>query len=59
MGRTGTYIAVDWLMQEARCCKEIDVLSVVLRMRECRISMVQTEVGFVAQAQDHFFRIQN
>lgn len=46
VGRTGTFIAVDWLMQEARVQKEIDIFSTVLRMRECRINMVQSEVGF-------------
>lgn len=45
VGRTGTFIAVDWLMQEARVQKEIDIFSTVLRMRECRVSMVQSDVG--------------
>ena len=44
MGRTGTLIAIDWLMQESRVAKEIDIFSTVLRMRECRVSMVQSEV---------------
>ena len=31
-------------MQEARVSKEIDIFSTVLKMRECRVSMVQSEV---------------
>ena len=44
VGRTGTFIVVDWMMQEARVSKEIDIFSTVLKMRECRVSMVQSEV---------------
>ena len=44
VGRTGTFIVVDWMMQEARVSKEIDIFSTVLRMRDCRVSMVQSEV---------------
>lgn len=34
-------------MQAARVQKEIDIFSTVLRMRECRINMVQSEVSLV------------
>lgn len=44
VGRTGTYIAVDWLMQQVRASKEIDVFDTVYRMRQCRVSMVQNPV---------------
>lgn len=66
VGRTGTLIAVDWLMQECRASKVIDVFSTVsntytsffhkvrantrftnqvLRLRDCRMRMVQSEVS--------------
>lgn len=56
VGRTGTFIAVDWLMQAARVQKEIDIFSTVLRMRECRINMVQSEeqYEYVYRCMSHF-----
>lgn len=49
MGRTGTFIAVDWLMQEARVNKTIDIFSTILRLREYRVSMVQSEVILIVK----------
>ncbi|XP_046436955.1 uncharacterized protein LOC124188395 isoform X2 [Daphnia pulex] len=56
VGRTGTFIAVDWLMQEARVEKEIDIFSTILRMRECRLNMVQSEeqYEYIYRCMSHF-----
>ena len=48
MGRSGTYIALDVMMQliaKGDFSVAIDVFDFVLSMRECRVSMVQTEVS--------------
>jgi cadherin 5 type 2 (VE-cadherin) len=48
VGRTGTYIALDHLMQfinEHDFDVEIDIFDLVLKLRENRQHMVQTEVG--------------
>ena len=45
VGRTGTFIAVDRLLQEIRVKDEVDVMATVLEMRQQRAFMVQTEVG--------------
>ncbi|XP_052241030.1 tyrosine-protein phosphatase 10D-like [Dreissena polymorpha] len=47
VGRTGTFIAVDHLLQHIRDHDEIDIFQVVLEMREHRCQMVQTEDQFV------------
>ena len=44
VGRTGTFIAVDRLLQHIRDHDEVDVYSVILDMRNYRCNMVQTEV---------------
>jgi len=45
VGRTGTYVAVDRLLQRIQDHDEIDIFSLVMEMREYRCRMVQTEVG--------------
>jgi len=48
VGRTGTYIAVDYFMQlidESDFEVDIDVFEFVLKLRNNRSYMVQTEVG--------------
>ncbi|XP_064602809.1 phosphatidylinositol phosphatase PTPRQ-like [Liolophura sinensis] len=47
VGRTGTYIAVDCLLQQMRDHQEIDIFGRVLEMREHRSHMVQTEDQYV------------
>lgn len=47
VGRTGTFIAVDHLLQMIRKNDEIDVFGQVMEMRKYRASMVQTEAQFV------------
>ena len=44
MGRTGTFIAVDRLLQHIRDHDDVDVYSTILDMRNYRCNMVQTEV---------------
>jgi protein-tyrosine phosphatase len=44
VGRTGTLIAVDILVQHVRENKQLDVFNTVLKLRQQRINMVQTEV---------------
>lgn len=46
VGRTGTFIAVDYLMQHVRTSDVIDIYSYVMNMRNNRPNMVQTEVGY-------------
>lgn len=44
VGRTGTFIALDQLLQQIRQEDEVDIFGLVLGMRDCRTQMVQTEV---------------
>uniref|UniRef100_H3CKS4 Protein tyrosine phosphatase receptor type O n=1 Tax=Tetraodon nigroviridis TaxID=99883 RepID=H3CKS4_TETNG len=47
VGRTGTFIALDRLMQHIREHEFVDVLGMVSEMRSHRLSMVQTEEQYV------------
>ncbi|XP_047431711.1 receptor-type tyrosine-protein phosphatase O isoform X2 [Mugil cephalus] len=47
VGRTGTFIALDRLMQHIREHEFTDILGLVSEMRAHRLSMVQTEEQFV------------
>lgn len=47
VGRTGTFIALDRLLQHIRDHEFVDILGLVSDMRSYRMSMVQTEVGAV------------
>ncbi|XP_072310038.1 receptor-type tyrosine-protein phosphatase O isoform X1 [Eucyclogobius newberryi] len=47
VGRTGTFIALDRLMQHIREHEFVDILGMVSDMRSHRLSMVQTEEQFV------------
>uniref|UniRef100_A0A8C5QIQ6 Uncharacterized protein n=1 Tax=Leptobrachium leishanense TaxID=445787 RepID=A0A8C5QIQ6_9ANUR len=47
VGRTGTFIALDRLMQHIRDHEFVDVLGLVADLRSCRMSMVQTEEQFI------------
>ena len=46
MGRSGTYVVIDRLLQHVRSEKAetIDVFGIVYEMRKYRVFMVQTEV---------------
>ena len=45
VGRTGTYIAIDSLMEQAKHEPEIDVFQFVIDMRQKRMKMIQTAVS--------------
>lgn len=45
IGRTGTLIAIDILLQQIRDNKKLDVFGTVYRLRHHRINMVQREVS--------------
>ncbi|CAH2278602.1 Receptor-type tyrosine- phosphatase O [Pelobates cultripes] len=47
VGRTGTFIALDRLMQHIRDHEFVDVLGLVAELRSYRMSMVQTEEQFI------------
>ncbi|XP_013387209.1 receptor-type tyrosine-protein phosphatase eta isoform X2 [Lingula anatina] len=47
VGRTGTFIAVDRLLQHIREHNEVDIFGLVLEMRENRCNMVQTEDQYI------------
>ena len=44
IGRTGTYIAVDYLLQQAKVEGQIDLLQYSQLMRSFRVNMIQTWV---------------
>ncbi|KAL3882800.1 hypothetical protein ACJMK2_029107 [Sinanodonta woodiana] len=47
VGRTGTFIAIDHLMQQVRDYDEVDIFNLVYEMRNQRCNMVQTEDQYV------------
>jgi len=51
VGRTGTFIALDSLLQQAKEEAQIDVFDCVRHMRYSRVNMVQTQVGEAAKVQ--------
>jgi len=44
VGRTGTFIALDYLLDQAKSECRVDVYGCVCQMRNNRVNMVQTEV---------------
>lgn len=47
VGRTGTFILVDRLLQHIRSRSMIDIFGVVLEMRNYRCNMIQTEAQYI------------
>ena len=45
VGRTGTYVAIDVLLDQARYEGEIDLYSITQKMRKNRVNMIQTVVS--------------
>nr|XP_039259063.1 receptor-type tyrosine-protein phosphatase alpha-like [Styela clava] len=41
-GRTGAFIALDFLLQESESLRSVDVYNCILKLREQRVDMVQT-----------------
>ena len=50
VGRTGTFIALDYLLDQARAEGVVDVLHCVRQMRQDRVNMIQTHVCHPAAA---------
>jgi len=44
VGRTGTFIALDYLLEQAKAEGVVDVLQCVKQMRQARVNMIQTQV---------------
>jgi receptor-type tyrosine-protein phosphatase beta len=47
VGRTGTFIAVDVIMQQIKTCDSVDIYGLVHAMRKYRVQMVQTETQYI------------
>ena len=45
VGRTGTFIALDYLLDQAEAEGEVDVFKYTAIMRTCRINMIQNLVS--------------
>ena len=52
VGRTGTYIAYDNLVEELQTTDKVDVKKAVLKMRENRKDMIQNTVGVILSYPD-------
>ncbi len=46
VGRTGTFIALDKLLDQAEHEAAVDVFSCVLQLRQDRVNMIQTVVSY-------------
>jgi len=47
VGRTGTLISVDILLQHISENKKVDIFGTVFKLRKQRVNMVQTEVSLL------------
>ncbi|XP_052218424.1 receptor-type tyrosine-protein phosphatase alpha-like [Dreissena polymorpha] len=47
VGRTGTFIALDYLYDQGTTEKQVNVFDAVLRLREQRVNMVQTQLQYL------------
>ena len=43
MGRTGTYIAIDYLLDRAKAEKKVNLYTLTKAMRENRVNMIQVD----------------
>lgn len=55
IGRTGTYIALDYLLQEAENQGMVNVHECVIKLRRSRVNMIQTAVS-VYVISTHIFK---
>ena len=44
VGRTGTFIALDYLLEQAEAENVVDIYGIVCKMRLNRVNMIQTVV---------------
>lgn len=49
VGRTGTFIAIDLAVDQAKAEKAVDITGIVNKLREQRMMMVQSEVSFACE----------
>lgn len=47
VGRSGTFITLDRILQQIHECEYIDIFGIVYAMRKERVSMVQTEQQYI------------
>ncbi|XP_052243600.1 tyrosine-protein phosphatase 10D-like isoform X2 [Dreissena polymorpha] len=47
VGRSGTYVALDRLLQEIKTCETIDIFDTIAQLRRDRVWMVQTEQQYI------------
>jgi len=47
VGRTGTFIALDYLLEQAKAEGVVDIFYCVRQMRQARVNMIQTQVSHV------------
>jgi len=47
VGRTGTFVALDYLLDQAKVEGQIDIYSCVLNMRRKRVNMIQTQEQYI------------
>ena len=47
VGRTGTFIAIDIALEQAKRENMVDIAGIVTRIRQQRMEMVQTDVSCV------------
>ena len=45
MGRTGSYLAIDYLLEETQQNSTVDVVKCISFLRSYRMNLVETEVG--------------
>ena len=59
VGRTGSYIAIDAVLKQAREEGVVDVFSFIQSMRRQRPKMVQTKVSLFLKTSDSYFKLLN